>query len=120
MNELLAGLERSLAEQAAALRDGDADALPALAQAVRDQLVRVAREARALRPSDRARVAHLLRLCRESDAMLQRRLYDTRRTLQALAAAAPGAADGPVRGALYGPQGLLAPASRGPRGFAAA
>jgi hypothetical protein len=87
---------------------------------VRDQLVLLARQARAIRPADRARVAHLLRLCRESDAMLQRRLHDTRRTLQALAAAAPGQADGPMRGALYGPQGLLAPAPRGPRGFAAA
>ncbi|GAB3667224.1 hypothetical protein [Ramlibacter alkalitolerans] len=80
VHQLLA-LQQLLQLHAQAVHAGDADALPALAEQIRQAAAALP----VARPgADRALVASLLRLCRESLAMLARRAQDTDRSLQAL------------------------------------
>jgi hypothetical protein len=95
VRQLLA-LQQLLQLHAQAVHAGDADALPALAEQIRQAAAALPVAASG---GDRALVASLLRLCRESLTMLARRAQDTDRSLQALGLADHGA-DG-----LYGGRG---------------
>lgn len=112
---MLAQFEQLLAAHAAAVREGDADALPALAQALRGQLSALTRQP--LPAAERARLQALLQQCARQQLMLQRRVQEMQRRLQALADAVPQAPEAPPT---YGAQGFLAAPLRRSRGFAAA
>ncbi len=114
----LDALEHLLGRQADTIRRGDADALPALAEQLKQQLGVLAREARGrhLPPAWRLRLLPLIERAQASQALLARRQHDVERSLDALAAALPRLQELRTR-RVYGASGTLAaPAWRG-RGF---
>lgn len=105
----LVALEGLLARQSQALRDGDADALPALAAEVRPHLAALARLAprgrapQALRPL----IEGLQAQAAASQVALGRRLHDVQQSLDALGAGSARLQDHQLRGT-YGRAGTPA------------
>lgn len=91
----LDALEQVLAEQAQALLGGDADALPALARRVQDQLAQVLRTSagQPVPASLRPRVGRLLQRARANEISVLRRQQETEAALAVLASANPSLQD---------------------------
>lgn len=111
--ESLDALEDLLGRQADAIRRGDADALPALAEQVQQRLGLLAAGARgrSLPPAWRPRLLALMKRAQASRAMLVRRELDVSRALDALAAGLPNLRELQTR-QVYAPSGTLAAGSR--------
>jgi hypothetical protein len=89
--ESLDALEQLLGRQADAIRSGDADALPALAEQLQQRLGSLAAQVRgrSLPPAWRERLLALIERAQASRSMLARRQLDVGRSLDALAAGSP-------------------------------
>jgi hypothetical protein len=111
----LVELERLLDRQVDAIRQGDADALPALAEQLRQRLGQLA-AGRTLAPGCRPALASLMQRAGASQAMLARRQRDVERSLKALTAGMPGLQDMQAL-RVYGASGLLAATPWRSRGF---
>ncbi|NML43430.1 hypothetical protein HHL11_06675 [Ramlibacter sp. G-1-2-2] len=101
----LAELQALLARHGEAVRDGDGDAVAALAEQLRQRVLALGRSRLPLREADIAQLQSMLRQCVQTQAQLARRQHDTERSLRALTAGTPqaGAAQ-----RMYGAQGGLA------------
>lgn len=115
---VLDSLERLLAEQAQALLQGEADALPGLAEQLRQGLALLARTAgRApLSPECRERVTAMLQRTQSSLMMLARRQRDVEQSLANLGAGHAGL-QAFQAGSVYGARGGLAANPWRSRGF---
>lgn len=111
-------LEQLLDRQAEAIRRGDADALPALAEQLQQRLGLLARGARGrpLPPTWPLRLLSLIQRGEASRAMLVRRQQDVERSLNALAAGLPGLQELQAR-RVYGASGTLAASAWRGSGF---
>jgi hypothetical protein len=111
-------LDRLLGQQAQAIRQGDADALPALAEQLQQRLGLLARGTRGqpLPQAWRARLQALIRRAHGSQSALARRQHDVERSLAALAANLPGLQQLQA-GRVYGAGGTLGATPWRSRGF---
>lgn len=116
--EALDALEALLGRQADAIRRGDADALPALAEQLQQRLGLLAAGARgrSLPPAWRPRLLALMKRAQASQAMLVRRQVDVGRAIDALAAGLPSLKEMQAR-RVYAPSGTLGASSWRGGGF---
>lgn len=101
----LAELQALLARHGEAVRDGDGDAVAALAEQLRQRVLALGRARVPLREADVHLLQSMLRQCVQTQAQLARRQHEAERALRALTAGTPqaGAAQ-----RMYGARGALA------------